>query len=411
MNQQLELKENQVNGNIKLKDCEVVYLMDNKLSNRHNNEEAIFCQFISKLNLKKNYISSIDHGLTFLNGGDNLEVNIEENTFENCRKRALNVASTTQRKFVKTHFNLKHNIFRNNECSFFVDDQNLKSLAAFENYFENNKQAIHLIGGKSTSDVKLNQNYFSNDRQAIEIRNSRGVTLLENEMNNSSMIIRGCDDILIQQNHFDPIGHHQIALKSGGYLSITQNEILEKRSKQAKNTIMDYFNVSAYDRKPAIKIQNNYLQGQGNLSYPDENLLEYLTYQMRTSDDMKNLSFDEALKREFMMVSDQLEKILLKIENNEIEDILESTLKEFSLAGLSDKESNDIYKLMNKGKETIAMLKMYLEVDDKDLVEHRIVNVLKSFETAVKEFYQIKKEKKSDLLQAQLSMLENYLNE
>ncbi|MBN2793774.1 MAG: right-handed parallel beta-helix repeat-containing protein [Clostridia bacterium] len=407
----LKLYSSTVKGLVRLQDCGYVDLVENKLINEDNHQEVLFCQYIGKMYMRKNFFKSLDHGFTFLNGGDNLELSLVENTFEKCRKRAVNVASTTQRKFVKTIMTIKHNIFTDNEHGIYIDDQNLKSCEVLENYFSGNRTALLLIGGKSTSQVKISDNYLGYDRQTIEVRNSRGVTLMENECADSNVVLRGCDDMLIQKNHFSPGGNHQIAVKSVGYLTIMQNEVLNQRSKQEQRELMSFFNITAYDRKPAIKIQNNYSDQEGHLNYPDSSLLELLTYQIRTSDNLKAMSFDDALKQDFLFMTDRLEKIALKISHEAIELQMDNILKRLNLTGLADKETNDIYKLIAKGKETIAMLDMYLEIEDKHLVEERILNVLRSFDETIQVFYETKKNKQSDLLNAQIKMLENYLKE
>lgn len=427
----MRLHNNTINGQMTLNHITHLQMEQNKINNSQYDAEALRLVAVDKVKLIKNRFSSVDHGLTLLNAGDNLECMIKNNEFINCRKRAINIASTQQQKYFKTELHLEENLFINNEKAIYVDDQNLKSIDISKNYFGENKDAVMVYGGKGTSKVAISHNYLSDDTQHIEVRTSQLCVVANNELNDGKMNIRGCDEIRIVGNHMannylarGKALHNEIAIKTGGSLTVSQNVMLTEKMKYEKKEVMAQLNVTAYERHPAIAIYDNYPM-EGSIkrgffdtreieierTYPDASLKTAIRFEMDTDVAIKAANLDEAMKTEFVNLQEQLVRFHDQSIDLELKKQLENILKNFKIDLFAERETNDIYRFIVKTTETVEMLKLYFGVQQNldEKVSKRIKNILKHYETALLSFSNAQQEEEQDQLSAQIKLLENLL--
>jgi len=403
----------------------------NHVINGSNDSEAIKLSAVDKLVFEQNKISSADHGITLLNAGDNLEISILKNEFLSCRNRAINIASTMQKKYLKTEVNISKNVFLRNEKSIYIDDRNLKACYVTENYFAENKEAIVILGGKSTSSIKVKGNYLDNSNQKIELRSAQMCSLSHNELSDSRLSVRGCDEIVINGNHFDKgyysLGksyHNEVSIKAGGCLTVSHNVMLTGKARHEKKEIMDYLNIAAYERNSAINIFNNKpLEGvrkakwfevepvKEEVFYPDGSLLSALSYQIDSKQNLSEMNIDDVMKSEFFKIRDALVSIRDSVVSVNIKDSLSLIITGFEIEIFEDKDSNDIYRFIVKSNETVEMLKIYTTMADETdtQTEERIVTVLNNYKMVLDQLMSKRTENDQDVLNAQLKLLENLL--
>ena len=403
----------------------------NHIVNNSNDSEAIKLCAVDKLVFEQNKISSADHGITLLNAGDNLEISILKNEFLSCRKRAINIASTMQKKYLKTEVNISKNIFLRNDKGIYIDDRNLKACYVTENYFAENKEAIVILGGKSTSSIKVTGNYLDNSNQKIELRSAQMCSLSHNELSDSRLSVRGSDEIVINGNHFDKgyysLGksyHNEVSIKAGGCLTVSHNVMLTGKPRHEKKEIMDYLNIAAYERNSAISIYNNKpLEGlkkvkwfetesvSEDVLYPDGSLLSALSYQIDSKQNLSEMNIDDVMKSEFFKIRDALVSIRDKMVSLNIKDSLSIIITGFEIELFEDKDSNDIYRFIVKSNETVEMLKIYTTMADETdtQTEERIVMVLNNYKMVLDQLVNKRTENDQDILNAQLKLLENLL--
>ncbi|MBI9010783.1 MAG: hypothetical protein JEZ08_01020 [Clostridiales bacterium] len=403
----------------------------NHIVNGSNDSEAIKLSTIDKLVFEQNKITSADHGITLLNAGDNLEISILKNEFLSCRKRAINIASTMQKKYLKTEVNISKNVFLRNDKGIYIDDRNLKACYVTENYFAENKDAVVILGGKSTSSIKVAGNYLDNSNQKIELRSAQMCSLSHNELSDSRISIRGSDEIVIHGNHFDKgyysLGksyHNEVSIKAGGCLTVSHNVMLTGKPRHEKKEIMDYLNIAAYERNSAINIYNNKpLEGirkvkwfetesvSEEVLYPDGSLLSALSYQIDSKQNLSEMNIDDVMKSEFFKIRDALVSIRDKMVSLKIKESLSLIIKGFEIELFEDKDSNDIYRFIVKSNETVEMLKIYTTMADETdaQTEERIVMVLNNYKMVLDQLVSKRTENDQDALNAQLKLLENLL--
>lgn len=406
-------------------------LKNNEIHNDGHDTEAVSIKGVDKLVVEHNRISSVDHGMTLLNGGDNLETIIRKNTFEKCRKRSLNIVSTTQKKYLKTELQINNNVFLNNDKAIHLDDKNLKSCHMEENYFGENQEAILIIGGKATSHIQLIGNYFSPTMQKIELRNGEICSLTHNALMDSKMILRGCDEILIHGNLIDnphykkgKFLHNDVCIKSGGRLTISHNTILKGKIKQAKKEIYEHLNITSYERHPSVNIHDNLqLEGYRKRSffqterteelklYPDESLLSMLKYEGDSEHNLNLIDMDDRMRQQFFNIRNQLIEVKERLLNGAIAGAVDDVIGGLKIELLAGRDSNDIYRFIAKSNETIEMLKIYTSMANRidGMTEKRILSVLKSYMMVVEQFSSKRSEDEEDKLKAQLNLLENLL--
>lgn len=408
-----------------------VHLKNNKIKNEVKDEEAIKISSVDKVRIDSNNITSVDNGISIFNAGDNLETLLYNNEFSNCRKRAINLTSTTQRKFLKTELVIKNNVFMNNERAVFMDDQNMKHCTVEENYFGGNKDAIILLGGKATGDLKITGNFLTNARQKVEVRNAELCHLTHNNLNNSKIHLRGCEEILFHGNYFNNQNHkkgkcldNDVCIKLGGRLTVTHNTMLKGKLKNENKEVYDLLNITAYERQPAITIQDNtQLEGYERRSffdnyqpkalklYPDESLLSMIQYEGDADHNMSMMDMDEVMRKDFYDLRASLSDLKEQIQSQLIRKTIASIVDQLDIEILAGRDSNDIYRFIVKTTETVEMLKIYITMEDTvdSMTEKRIVQVLNNYMSVLSSFLNKVSEDEQDKLKAQLNLLENLL--
>lgn len=426
----LIIHNNQVHGVIQLHTVNHAQLKKNTLVNERRDTDAIKIAVVNKLIFEHNKISSVDHGLTLLNAGDNLETKVHKNEFISCRKRAVNLSSTMQKKHIKTEVSINSNIFMRNDKAIHLDDRNLKSLLMEENYFGENHDALSIFGGKATGEVKLVGNYFDPSGQKLEIRSAEVCQLNHNMLNDSKLSIRGCDDIIITGNHIDnqyynkgKSLYNEISIKTGGLLTISQNVMLKGKLRHEKKEVYDQLNISSYERNPSINISGNFLinENYGFFDkprtalklFPDESLLSVLSYQIQSKEhgELKELDIDDMMKADFIKLRDNLLAIKEGVSNPKIKEVIGQVVESFNIDIFNGRDSNDIYRFIVKSNETVEMLKIYASMEeDTDLkTSERIVGVMDNYMIMLNSFLSKQTEDEQDKLNAQLKLLENLL--
>jgi hypothetical protein len=374
----------------------------------------------------------VDHGITLLNAGDNLEISVLKNEFSGCRKRAINIASTMQQKYLKTEVNIAGNIFIHNGKGIYIDDRNLKSCSIHENYFSDNKDAIVLLGGKSTSYLKLSGNYFDATTQRIEFRGSQMCKITHNAFSDSKLNVRGCDEIVIDGNYFSKYYYStgkslnsEICIKSGGSLSASHNTLLTGKKRHEKKEVIERLNITSYERQSAMNIHGNkvlheyrkkkfFEEIEPDLAlYPNESLLATLRFQIHAESNRNpsDMSIDDVMTSDFYKLRDEFNKIKERVYSKEIKEALSELLNAFNIDMFAGHDSNDIYRFMAKTNETVEMLKIYLsmEVETDVSTEKRVITVLENYKVVLHQMMFTQAENEQDKLNAQLKLLENLL--
>ncbi len=414
-----------------IEDSYHIHLKNNKINNIVSNENAIKLSSIDKIRLEGNTITSVDHGVSVLNAGDNQESLFINNEFKNCKKRAINMTSTTQIKNIKAELYVKNNIFINNAKALFMDDQNMKHCTIDENYFDNNRDAVVLLGGKKTSDLKVTGNFFTASNQKIEVRNSSLCHLTHNNLTNSKIHIRGCDDILIHGNFYDnprskrgKCLDNEVCIKLGGHLTVSHNRILKGRVKNEVKETFDTLNITAYERHPAVTIHDNtQLEGYEKKSlfstyqpktlelYPDASLLSLLQYEGDTEHNLSLMDMDEVMRRDFLDLRSSFIDLKDLVQSQLIRKNIHAIVENLQIEILAGRDSNDIYRFIVKTNETVEMLKIYttMEATVDSITEKRIVSVLSNYMEVLSGFMQKISEDEQDKLKAQINLLENLL--
>lgn len=416
---------------VTIDDAKHVNFKKNSIINDRADCEAIKLTSIDKLIFDQNKISSVDHGITLLNAGDNIEIRIERNEFASCRKRAINIASTMQKKYLKTEVNIIKNIFIGNDKAIYIDDRNLKACNVQENYFDENNEAIIIFGGKSTSNIKVYGNYFEESSQSIELRYTKYCSLSHNELTDSKLSIRGCDEIIISGNHIQKNYYNngkslenEVAIKAGGCITVSRNVMLSGKPRHEKKEVLNHLNISSYERQPLAKIFENrpliesvnsrlfkFSSNNHINRYPDESLLSALRYQIHTEDNLSNMTIDEVLKKDFFKLRESLESIRINIPSESIKQLISSAIDQFQIEIFTGRDMNDIYRFIIKSNETVEMLRLYIGLEDKtDMVtEERIISIMHNYLMIFSKFIHKGNEDEQDKLNAQIKLLENLL--
>lgn len=430
-NRQLMIADNENLKQVSIDTSYYTNIKNNQISNDVNDADALRLVGIDKLVIEHNRISSVDHGMTLLNAGDNLETVIQKNEFSNCRKRSINIASTAQKKYLKTEIQINNNVFLNNDKAVHLDDKNLKSCHMEENYFGDNQEAIVIFGGKSTSGIKIIGNYFLATAQKIEVRNGELCQLSHNALNDSKMQLRGCDEIIMHGNLIDnphyrkgKFLHNDVCIKSGGRLTISHNTMLKGKIKQAKKEIYEHLNITSYEKNPAVNIHDNIqLEGYRKKSffdtelpqelklYPDESLLSMLRYEGDAEHNLNIVDMDDMMRKNFFEIRDAFSDLKDRVMSNVVSKSISDVLDVFQMDVLAGRDSNDIYRFIAKSNETVEMLKIYTNMEDNidTNTERRIVSVMNNYLMVVNQFLNKTTEDEEDKLKAQLNLLENLL--
>ncbi len=427
----IRLVKNEKLQQIIIEDSYHIHLKNNEINNIVSNEDAIKLTSIDKIRLEGNTVTSIDHGVSVLNAGDNLESLFINNEFKNCKKRAINMTSTTQIKNIKSELYVKNNIFINNDKALFMDDQNMKHCTIDENYFDNNKDAVVLLGGKKTGDLKVTGNFYTASNQKLEVRKASLCHLTHNNLSNSKIHIRGCDDILIHGNFYDNPGSkrgkcldNEVCVKLGGHLTVSHNRILKGRVKNEVKETFDTLNITAYERHPAVTIHDNtQLEGYEKKSlfstyqpktlelYPDASLLSLLQYEGDTEHNLSMMDMDEVMRRDFLDLRSSFVDLKDLVQSQVIRKNIHAIVENLQIEILAGRDSNDIYRFIVKTNETVEMLKIYttMEATVDSITEKRIVSVLSNYMDVLSGFMQKISEDEQDKLKAQINLLENLL--
>ncbi|MCH4886579.1 hypothetical protein EZV73_03315 [Acidaminobacter sp. JC074] len=408
-----------------------LYLKANKIDNKVMNEEAVRLSTIDKIRLEGNTIKSVDHGVSVLNDGNNLETLFINNDFRHCKKRAINMTAVMQINKLKAELVVKNNIFIDNDKALFMDDQNIKHVTVEENYFDNNKLAVILNGGKSTGDLKVTGNFFTPSNQLIEIRSAKLCHITHNNLNNSKLHIRGCEDILIHGNLYDnprskrgKCLDNEVCIKLGGHLTVSHNKLLRGRLKNEDREVFDTLNISSYERRPAVTIHDNtQLDGFEKRSffdnyqpkslqlYPDASILSMLQYEGDLEHNLNLMDMDEVMKRDFLDHRSTFIDLKDLVESQVIRKKIHTIVEKLQIEILSGRDSNDIYRFIVKTNETVEMLKIYVTMEETvdSMTEKRIVSVLDNYMQVLSGFMMDVSEEDQDKLKAQINLLENLL--
>jgi parallel beta-helix repeat protein len=422
----LNALENNIKQYLGLSNSHYVALLRNTFTNEHSDKEAIHLQGINKLILEKNKISSAEHGISFLNAGDNLEVKLIGNEFLNCRSRAVNFSSSMQKKHLKTEVTFEGNIFSSNDRGIYIDDRNLKSCLIKENYFADNNGAVTVFGGKSTSEIKLDGNYFSDDMQLIEMRGTQLLTLMNNTLSDSKLNLRGSDEILIKgnkmikHNYSGKSFHNEVSIRAGGNLTVTRNKLLLGKPRQEKKEVSDYLNITAYERTPSLHIGGNMplsesrFEHQYKIDYdlkcPDETLLSRLKYH----GDKRNLgddNIDEMLHKDFVKLRQTLEKLNQDIQSSMMKHYIEDILEKFTMDIFKERDTNDAYRFIVATNETVEMIKLFLSIDENisEETEVKMKGILDSYMLSMTNYLNRPAEEEEEKLNAQMKLLEQLI--
>jgi len=420
---------NKIQGITDVYDVNVINFKKNEIRNRTAAADAVKLSQVDKAKFEQNRISSVDNGITLLNAGDNLELIILKNEFNDCKKRTINIASTAQQKYLKTEVLIRKNVFMRNEKGIHIDDRNLKGATVDENYFSNNKEVIVIIGGKSTSYSKITGNYFDRSNQRIELRSAQLASLTHNYLANTNLRIRGCEEIHIDGNYISKVQEnrykHDICIKAGGALSVVNNMMLTGRKKHERKDVISHLNITSYEHQSATNIRNNKVHEnyrknswfetyeEDLILYPDDSLLQALRYGIHAKRERlaEDTDINESMRQDFFRLKNEFITLKEKMFSKEVQDAISGIIDVFQIEILEGSDSNDIYRFIAKTNETVEMLKIYMSMEaDTDVnTEKRVITVLKNYNMTLSDMEDNQSKNEQDKLKAQLKLLENLL--
>lgn len=422
----VQMRDNTIDEFGTIEKSETVLVKKNKLLNTQRDQGGL--KFVStfKLHVEKNQMDA--HGIQIINGGDNKEVFLIKNVFSKCKTAAITFKAL---KVIcePIMIKIKSNIISNNVKGIHIDDPFIKTCHIEENFFEQNKTAATVIGGKTCKDLSFTGNYFDHSNQIIEAKSAVHIQVMHNELNNSALRLRNAQNIMVHGNRIDTTENmkekHDVCIKAEGNLIISENIMLRQKTKFEKRDVSSQLSITAFERRPRIEIFGNKVRAEfvkrGLFEpkpepvlalYPDESLKSTISHQIYANGvAADDVMIDDAMKQEFYHLKSLMEVLSEKLSSVEIKQQVEMILRKFNVEIFVGKDQNDIYRFMLKSKETIELLEIYMTmVDDiTPKTEMRILSILKNYSALLDSYCQEQTAEEQDKLKAQIKLLENLL--